>query len=83
MELHPARAQWMLPSKSWESAEVGVGRHHSTAVLHSDSCVLSVSDQFPGGSRLVAQPFEYLQMVGTRTNDARSRSFHERGHECE
>ena len=83
MTLHPAGTQWMPPSESWESAEVGVGRHHGTAMLHCDRRVLGVGDQLPGGSRLAAQSFEYVQMVGAGTHDARRRAFHERRHECE
>ena len=73
----------MPPSKSWESSEVGVGRHHGTPVLHCDRRVLCVGYQLPGGAGLAAQSFEYVQMVGTGTHDARSRAFHERRYECE
>ena len=73
----------MLPSNSRESTEVGVGRNHGTAVLDRNRRVLGVGDQLPRGSGLAAQSFEYVQMIGTRTDDARDRSVHERGHECE
>ncbi len=73
----------MLPSKSWESAEIGVGRNHGAAVFDCNRRVLGVSDQLPGSSGLTAQPFEYVQMIGTWTDDARGRAFHERGDECE
>ena len=73
----------MLPSKFWESAEIGVGRNHGAAVFDCNRRVLGVSDQLPGSSGLTAQPFEYVQMIGPWTNDARGRAFHERGDECE
>ena len=73
----------MLPSKSRESAEVGVGRHHRAAMLHGNRRVLGVSNQLSGGAGCAAQSFEYLQMIGTGTHDARCRAFHERRHECE
>ena len=50
----------MLPPKSWESAEVGVGRNHGAAVLDCNRRVLGVGDQLPGGSGLTAQSFQYV-----------------------
>ena len=73
----------MLPSKSWESAKVGVGRNHGAAMLDCNRRVLGVGDQLPGGSRLAAKSLENVQMIGTGTDDARGRAFRERGHECE
>ena len=73
----------MLPPESRESAEVGVGRHHGTAMLDCNRRVLSIGDQLPGGPGLAAQSFEYVQVVGTGTHDARRGAFHERGHERE
>ena len=72
----------MLPSKSWESTEVGVSGHHGAAMLDCNRRVLGVGDQLPGGSGLAAQSFEYVKMIGTGTDDARGQAFHERGHEC-
>ena len=83
MTLHPARTQWMLPPKSWEPAEVGVGRYHGAAVLQCNRRVLGVGDQLSGGAGLAAQSLEYVQMIGTGTHDARGRALHERGHERE
>ncbi len=83
MTLHPVRAQRVLPPKPWESAEVGVGRHHGTAMLHSDCRVLGVSDQFAGGSGLTAQSFEYVQVIRARTHNARCRAFCQRGYKRE
>ena len=51
----------MLPPKSWESAEVGVGRNHGAAVLDCNRRVLGVGDQLPGGSGLTAQSFQYVR----------------------
>ena len=65
MTLHPARTQWMLPPKSWEPAEVGVGRYHGAAVLQCNRRVLGVGDQLSGGASLAAQSLEYVQMIGT------------------
>ena len=73
----------MLPSKSWESAEIGVGRNHGAAVLDCNRRVLGVSDELPGRSGLTAQPSEYVQVIGSWTDDARGRAFHERGDEGE
>ncbi len=73
----------MLPSQSWESAEVGVSGHHSAAMLDRDGRVLSVGDQLPYGSRLAAQPLEYVQVVRSGTHYARRGAFQERGQECE
>ena len=67
----------MLPPEPWESAEVGVGRDHDTAMLDGDRRVLGVRDQLPGGPGLAAQPLEYVQMIGARTHDTRRRAFHE------
>ncbi len=52
-------------------------------MLHSDRRVLGVSDQLPGGSGLAAQSFEYIQVIGAGTHNARRWAFYERGHECE
>ena len=65
----------MLPSQPWESAEVGVGGHHGAAMLDRNRCVLSVGDQFPGGPRLAAKPFEYVQVVRPGTHDTRRGTF--------
>lgn len=73
----------MQPSETRESAEVGVGRDHRTAMLHCDCRVLGVGDQLPGSSGLTAKSFEYVQMVGAGPHYARRRAFHERRHECE
>ena len=73
----------MLPPKSWESAEIGVGRSHGATVLDCNRRVLGVSHQLPCRSGLTAQPFKYVQVIGTWTDDARSRAFNERGDECE
>ncbi len=73
----------MLPSKSWDSAEVGVGRNHGAAVLDCNRRVLGVGDQLPGSSGLTARPFEYVWGIGTGTDDARGRAFRERGNERE
>ncbi len=73
----------MLPSKSWESAEVGVGGYHGAAVLDRNRRVLGVGDQLPVGPGLAAQSFEDVQMVGTGTHDARGRALHQRVHERE
>ena len=67
----------MLPSKSWESAEIGVGRNHGAAVLDCNSRVVGVSDQLPGSSGLTAQSFESVQVIGTWPDDARGWAFHE------
>ncbi len=77
MTLRPARTQWMMPSKSWESAKVGVGRDHRAAMLYRDRRVLGVGNQLTGGSGLAAQPFEYLHVIGTGTDDSRGRALHE------
>ncbi len=69
----------MLPSNAWKSTEVGVDRNHRAAVLDRNRRVLGVGDQRPRGAGLATQPFEYLQVVGTGTDDARGRAFHERG----
>lgn len=73
----------MLPSKSWEPAEIGVGRNHGAAVLDCNRRVLGVSDQLPGSTGLTTQPFEDFQVIGTWADDAGGRAFHERGDECE
>jgi len=73
----------MLPSKSWEPAEIGVGRNHGAAVLDCNRRVLGVSDQLPGRAGLAAQPFEYVHVIRTWTDDASGRAFHERGDEGE
>ncbi|MCZ0938597.1 MAG: hypothetical protein OXJ55_08170, partial [Caldilineaceae bacterium] len=52
-------------------------------MLDCNGRVLGVSDQLPGRSGLTAQPFEYVQVIGTWTDDARGRAFHGRGDECE
>ena len=84
MAVHQAlRKRSLLPPKSWESVEVGVGRNHGAAVLDCNRRVLGVGDQLPGGSGLTAQSFEYVQVIGTGTDDARGRAFHERGNERE
>ncbi len=59
----------MLPSKSWESAEVGVGRYHRAAMLDCNRCVLSIRNEIPSGTGLAAQPFEDVQVVGTGSLD--------------
>ena len=66
----------MLPPEPWESAEVGVGRDHGTAMLDSDRRMLGVSDHLPGGTGFAAQPLEYVQVVGARTYNTRRRAFH-------
>ena len=71
----------MLPSKSWKSAEVGVGRNHGTAVFDCNRRVLGVGDQLTAGSGLTAKSFQYVQVIGT--DDARGGAFHERGNERE
>ena len=81
--LQPAGTQWMLPSQSWESAEIGVRRYHRATVLDRNRRVLSIGHQLPRSAGLTAQPLEYLQMIGARTHDARGRAFHERGNECD
>ena len=73
----------MLPSKAWKTAEIGVRRYHRAAVLDCNRRVLSVSHQLPRSAGLAAKPFEYLQMIGARADDARGRAFHKRGNECE
>ena len=73
----------MLPPESREAAEVGVRRDHGAAMLDRYGRVLGVGDQLPGGPRLAAQPFEYVQVVGSGTHDARRGAFQERGHERE
>ena len=65
----------MLPPKSVESAEVGVGRNHGAAMLDRNRRVLSVGDQLPGGPGLTAQSFEYVHMIGTGADDARGWAF--------
>jgi hypothetical protein len=52
-------------------------------VLDCNRRVLGVGDQLPGGSGLTAQSFQYVQVIGTGTDDARGRAFHERGNERE
>ena len=76
-DLQPTGTQWMLPSKSWESAEVGVGGHHGATVLDRNRCVLSVGDQLPRCPGLAAQFLEYVQMVGAGTHDAGGGPLHE------
>ncbi len=61
----------MLPSKSWKSAEVGVGRNHGAAVLHCNRRVLGVGDQLTAGSGLTAQSFQYVQVIGPGTQGNR------------
>ncbi len=73
----------MPPPKPWKSAEVGVGGHYGAAMLDSDRRMLGVGNQLSGGAGLTAEPFEYLQVVRTRTYNARRRPFHERRHERE
>ena len=73
----------MQPSESWKSAEVGVGRDHRTAMLHCDRRLLVAAPQLPAGSRLAAQSFEFVQMVGAGTHVARRLSLNERRHEWE
>ena len=73
----------MLPSKSWEPAEIGVGRNHGAAVLDCNRGVLGVSDQLPGSTGLTTQPFEDVHVIGTWADDTGGRAFHERGDECE
>jgi len=73
----------MLPSKTWKPAEIGVRRYHRTAVLDCNRRVLRVGRQLPRSAGRTAQSFEYLQVIGARTDDARGRAFHERGNECE
>lgn len=52
-------------------------------MLDCNRRVLGVSDQLPGRSGLTAQPFEYVQVIGTWTDDARGRAFNQRSDECE
>ena len=73
----------MLPAKSWESGEVGIGGHYSAAMLDCNRRVLGIGDQIPGGSGFAAQPLEDLEVIGAGPHDARCRAFRERGHECE
>ncbi len=61
----------MLPSKSWKSAEVGVGRNHGTAVFDCNRRVLGVGDQLTAGSGLTAKSFQYVQVIGTGTQGNR------------
>ena len=72
----------MLPSESWEPAEVGIGRYDSAAMLYGYRRVLGVGDQLPGGSRLAAQSFEDVQVIRAGAYYARCRTFHQRGYEC-
>ena len=73
----------MLPPQSREATEVGVRGHHDAAMLDRNGCVLGIGNQLPGGSRFTAQIFEYVQMIGTGTHNARGGALHERGYECE
>ncbi len=73
----------MLPPKTWESAEVGIGRDHGATMLNGDRRVLGVGDQLPRGAGLPAQPLEYGQVLGARTDDTSRRPFHKRGNERE
>ena len=72
----------MPPSKSRESAEIGVGRDHRAAMLHGNRRVLGVSNQLSGGAGCAAKSFEYVQVIGARAYDPRGRTFHERRHKC-
>ena len=73
----------MLPAKSRESAEIGVGRHHRAAMLHGDRRVLSIGDQLSRGARRTAQSFKYLHVIEAGSHDARRRALYQRGHEGE
>jgi len=75
--------QWMLPSQSWKSVEIGVGGHHRASMLDRNRRVLGIGNQLVGGPGFAAQPFQYVQMVGTGPHDACRGPFHERGHERE
>ncbi len=75
--------QWMLPSQSWKSVEVGVGGHHRASMLDRNCRVLGIGNQLAGGPGFAAQPFQCVQMIGTGTHNACRRPFHERGHERE
>ena len=46
-------------------------------MFDSDRRVLGVGDQLPGGSGLAAQSFEYVQVIGAGTHNARRRAFQE------
>ena len=72
----------MLPSESWEPAEVGIGRHHGAAMLYGYRRVLGVGDQLPGGSRLAAKSFKDVQVIWTGAYYARRRARHQRRYEC-
>ena len=61
----------MLPAESWESAEIGVGRRHSAAVLDGNRRVLRVGYELPRGSGLSAQSLEYVECRGGRNPDLR------------
>ena len=71
----------MLPSESREPAEVRIGRHDGAAMLYRNRRVLGIGNQLSGGSGFAAQPFQYVQMVGTGTHDACRGPFHEHRHE--
>ena len=70
-----------MPSKVWESAEIGVGGHECAAVLHGYGGMLSIGDQFPRGPRLATYFVEDLQVVGSGTYDARGGALDQRRHE--
>ncbi len=57
----------MVPSKVWESAEVGVGRDKCATVLHRYGGMLSIGDQLPCGPGLAAYSVEDVQVVGPGT----------------
>ena len=64
----------VVPSKVWESTEVGVGSDKCAAVLHRYSGMLGIGDQFPCGPGLAAYSVEDVQVVGSGAHDARGRA---------
>ena len=58
--LQHAGTQWMLPSQSWKSVEVGVGGHHRASMLDCNRRVLGIGNQLSGGSGFAAQLFQYV-----------------------
>ncbi len=73
----------MLPSELRETIEIGIGRNHVAAMFHRNCGVLRIRDQLSGCACGAAQMLEYGHVVGSGTDDARRRPFHERRHERE
>ena len=74
--LRLSASERVVPSKVWESAEVGVGGHKCAAVLHRYSGMLGIGDQLPCSAGLATYSVEDLQVVGSGTHDARGRALH-------